>query len=393
MIGFPECGNCESTPCQCERDDNDWFIKSTDSKPKSFYKAPEELSIGDYVKVTDTKLFEGLTEEEYSKAYRITDIALVQCDNAELYYIEIEGPMSKYMLTNLSVKKVHKSEEININQLKEKTMVDGTKNQQETLKEIDNIFKLFKGSNGTIRPHFIVVGPSGAGKTFNIQRLTNENNLKFVEINAAQLTKEGTSGASLSKVLGALQNNKDQLTVCFIEEWDKLFISGNNNSCLAHETTNGVQNEFLKVLESNKASIAGDYGKYMDISVEKVLFVFAGAFNGEPDITIDRLRDFGIKTEFIGRVGLVYNLEKLTLDQLLYILRNSTLLEHYINLHDGVDKEQVISKISEFIEATYEQNTLGARLVNTLIHQYFIKKGQLGLEQAKEISFQKKLSF
>ena len=34
-----------------------------------------------------------------------------------------------------------------------------------------------------------------------------------------------------------------------------------------------------------------------------------------------------------------------------------------------------------------------ARLVNTLIHQYFIKKGQLGLEQAKEISFQKKLSF
>lgn len=106
MIGFPECGNCESTPCQCERDDNDWFIKSTDSKPKSFYKAPEELSIGDYVKVTDTRLFKGLTEEEYSKAYRITDIAPIPCDDAELYHIEIEGPMNKYMLTNLSVKKV-----------------------------------------------------------------------------------------------------------------------------------------------------------------------------------------------------------------------------------------------------------------------------------------------
>ena len=35
MIGFPECGNCESTPCQCERDDNDWFISSTDNKPMS----------------------------------------------------------------------------------------------------------------------------------------------------------------------------------------------------------------------------------------------------------------------------------------------------------------------------------------------------------------------
>lgn len=71
-----------------------------------FYKAPEELSIGDYVKVTDTKLFEGLTEEEYSKAYRIIEIEPIPCYDAELYYIEIEGPMSKYMLTNLSVKKV-----------------------------------------------------------------------------------------------------------------------------------------------------------------------------------------------------------------------------------------------------------------------------------------------
>ena len=76
-----------------------------------FYKAPEELSIDDYVKVTDTKLFEGLTEEEYSKAYRITDIKLIP-GFTTLYHIEIEGPMNKYMLTNLSVKKVHKAEEI-----------------------------------------------------------------------------------------------------------------------------------------------------------------------------------------------------------------------------------------------------------------------------------------
>ena len=70
----------------------------------TFYKAPEELSIGDYVKVADTKLFEGLTEEEYSKAYRITDIELVP-GFTTLYYIEIEGQMNKYMLKNLSVKK------------------------------------------------------------------------------------------------------------------------------------------------------------------------------------------------------------------------------------------------------------------------------------------------
>lgn len=40
MIRFPECGNCESTPCQCERDDYDLFTSSNNNKPKSFYKAP-----------------------------------------------------------------------------------------------------------------------------------------------------------------------------------------------------------------------------------------------------------------------------------------------------------------------------------------------------------------
>ncbi len=36
-------------------------------------------------------------------------------------------------------------------------------------------------------------------------------------------------------------------------------------------------------------------------------------------------------------------------------------------------------------------NTLGARLVNTLIHQYFIKGGNLGKKEVKEITFQNKL--
>jgi hypothetical protein len=38
-------------------------------------------------------------------------------------------------------------------------------------------------------------------------------------------------------------------------------------------------------------------------------------------------------------------------------------------------------------------NTLGARLINTLIHQYFIKGGVLGDKEIKEITFQRELSF
>ena len=265
--------------------------------------------------------------------------------------------------------------------------------QKQQLSEMNKVMAIFKNSDGLIRPHFILTGPSGSGKSNSIQMLCEELEVSFIEINAAQLTKEGTAGNSLSKALAPLGNSGDKPTICFVDEFDKLFISGNNNCALAHETTNGVQNEFLKVLEASKATVAGDYGKYVDIPVKKVLFIFAGAFNGEENITIDRLREFGIKTEFIGRVGLVYNLQKLSVEDMHAILDKSHLFDTYLKLFPSAVKDEAAAKIKEFITSSYENNTLGARLVNTLIHQYFIKGGKLGFEEAKQVSFQKPLEF
>lgn len=186
------------------------------------------------------------------------------------------------------------------------------KEQEQLIKETSRIVDIFKTSEGEIRPHFIVTGPRGSGKSHTIQQLAEKFELEFIKINAAQLTKEGTSGNSLSKALSPLIQKQGNLTICFVDEFDKLFISGNSNSTLAHESTNGIQNEFLKVLEADEASVFGDYGKYINISVKNVLFIFAGAFNGEEDITINRLRDFGVKPEFLGRVGLIYNAEKVS---------------------------------------------------------------------------------
>ena len=268
-----------------------------------------------------------------------------------------------------------------------------SKKKKEVINEIDNIVRIFTHSEGKIRPHHILVGPSGSGKSYTIQSIANKYKLGYVDINAAQLTKEGTSGNSLSKALIPLQQHGNDLMIVFVDEFDKLFISGNSNSSLAHETTNGVQNEFLKVLESDEATISGDYGKYIQIPVSNTLFIFAGAFNGEENITIDRLRDFGIKTEFIGRVGLVFNLERLSVDDLIMILDNSPLLHHYLKLFPKVTKEECVKTIKEFLIDSYNKNTLGARLITTLIHQYFIKNGKLGLEETKKIVFQSTLDF
>ena len=210
------------------------------------------------------------------------------------------------------------------------------------------------------------------------------------DINAAALTKEGTSGNSLSKALTPLLQSQGRPMICFVDEFDKLFISGNTNSALAHETTNGVQNEFLKVLEGS-ASVFGDYGRYINIKTDNVLFVFAGAFNGEEDIDLDRLREFGIKTEFLGRVGLTYGMQKVTLEQMRHILEHSRLLSTYLQLFDDVKKETVVKTVMNVVEENYENNTLGVRMINTLLHQFFIEGGIKGKE-SKKVTFQKKLA-
>lgn len=267
------------------------------------------------------------------------------------------------------------------------------KGQDTLIGDISRIFNIFKSSNCKIRPHFILTGESGSGKSFTIQSLAHQYELNYIEVNAAQLTKEGTSGNSLSKALSELRQYPNIPTICFVDEFDKLFIAGNSNSELAHEATTGVQNEFLKVLESNKTSVFGDYGKYVQIDVSNVLFIFAGAFNGQSEIGIEELREFGVKTEFIGRVGLVFNTQPLSIDTLFTILDESPLLGMYLTLFPKADKESSVLKLKSLIQKSFDNNTLGARMINTLIHQYFIKRGDIGEKEEKSIMFNKKLEF
>lgn len=263
--------------------------------------------------------------------------------------------------------------------------------QELLVKELVNIFDIFKTSECEIRPHFFVTGSSGSGKTHTIKTICEFMKMGFLEVNGAQLTKEGTSGNSLSKALTPLLNMKGKPTIVFVDEMDKLFISGNSNSQLAHETTNGVQNEFLKVLESPTTSVFHDYGKFAEASTKNCLFIFAGAFNGQKNITIDDLRDFGIKTEFLGRVGLCFNTQELTLESLFEILNRSKLLKTYLKVFKDVNRDEVISVLRNHIEKNQEMNTLGARQINTLIHQYFIKGGKLE-ETVENVVFKRKLT-
>lgn len=121
---------------------------------------------------------------------------------------------------------------------------------------------------------------------------------------------------------------------------------------------------------------------------DNVLFVFAGAFNGEENLTLDRLRELGLKTEFLGRVGLVYGLPKVSLEDMERILQTSTLLDNYLKLCPSHNRDVVTTAIMDVVRSNYEKNTIGVRMINTLLHQYFIEGG-LKPKEVKKTTFQK----
>ena len=131
--------------------------------------------------------------------------------------------------------------------------------QEQVAGILNRVLSAYVKSEGVIRPHFILAGESGTGKSHLIKTLTKEHKIPYLEINAAGLTKEGVSGNSLSKALTPLGNmDPSKALVIFVDEFDKLFTNGASDN--THEALAGVQNEFLTMLESETASVFGGYG-------------------------------------------------------------------------------------------------------------------------------------
>lgn len=242
--------------------------------------------------------------------------------------------------------------------------------QQEISRTISHIFDVFINSECEIRPHFFLTGPSGSGKSYLIESIAEQKGCAYFEINAAQLTKEGFSGNSLSKAMRPLITTWDRPTIVFVDEFDKLL--NQNGGSMEH--TLGVQDEFLKVLESTHVSIFTDYGKYQSYEGHRVLYVFAGAFGGQDKMTLDDLRDRGLRTEFVGRVGLVYNTCKISLDSMLALVPKARLLDQYLKLFPKIQKNQAIKHVSAKLRETYRDSTIGLRAISTLLHQHFLIK-------------------
>lgn len=241
--------------------------------------------------------------------------------------------------------------------------------QQDAAQRINHYCTILKYSDGAIRPNFFLIGETGSGKTHTVRSVVDELNLDYIEVNAASITREGHSGNSLTKALGQLKFTQHNPTVVFVDEFDKTILG---SSGYAHDSTADLQYEFLKLLEDGTVDLFADYGKYVKASVSKCLFIFAGTFNGADVQELDDLAQFGIRSEFLGRVGQMVVTERATLDSLLDMVPNHKLLTGYLALFPKVPKDKAVEGIQDIIEARFDDARIGVRMVDSAVHDFFL---------------------
>lgn len=242
--------------------------------------------------------------------------------------------------------------------------------QEKLYRQLSHVLKVFTDSEAAIRPHFHLTGPSGSGKSYLMKMAAEEFKIPFIEVNAAGLTTEGLSGNSLSKALRKLREHWNEPNIIFVDEFDKLF---QRNGETTESFRSAVQDEFLTSLESKYTSVFTDYGKYEPIVVENSLFMFAGAYSNLKIENLAQLKEAGLRTEFVGRVPLVFSTQEVSQGELEAVIPSVELFKQYRKLFSKTKVAADVAGIVKLLKQQSREMNIGIRLLNSCIHQHFMR--------------------
>ena len=253
------------------------------------------------------------------------------------------------------------------------------------------------GINGPV----MMVGPTGSGKTFIVQKACEFIDTAFIHVDTSSMVPEGIVGYSIGDlgkdIFKIANNDMNKATHCvvFFDEMDKLF----NNE----EHGDNVASQLLRLIEGTKiklsytyVELAADPDVIREIDSSNMQFILGGAFQWILDeksttkstvgfakpvmqeenhsITLEDLYEQDIPKELLGRMNTIVNLHPLTENDYYKILTQSesSPLREFVNkVEFHGDKVEVSDDTLRKISKIAANSKLGVRSIKQTLKAMF----------------------